>query len=217
MALSEKRAARHSISKDTLSSLIFYSILGYVVGGRILFTLANLSAFRGNLLSIFSINIELFDPIGALVTALIVGFIHGQRQKLPVWSTLDALTPFFATLAIGLSLSHLAAGTSFGQPTSVPWGIELWNALRHPTQIYEFLAAVLIFGMIWIRKLDTPTGSDFLLFIALTAATRLFLEAFHGDSAVIFGGIRLVQVISWAVLAITLIASEAIRREEKIN
>ena len=217
LALSEKRTERHGIPKETLNNLVFYCFLGYVIGGRVLFALDNLYAFRGNPLSIFSINLELFDTFGAFVTAIFVGFVYGQRQKLPIWSTFDALVPLFATLAIGLSLSHLAAGTAFGKSTNVPWGIELWNAKRQPTQIYELIASLLIFGFIWFRKTDSPAGSGFLLFAALTAGARLFLEAFRGDSGLILGGLRLAQIISWIALTAAIIGSEFIRRETKVD
>jgi phosphatidylglycerol:prolipoprotein diacylglycerol transferase len=212
ISLAEKRASRHGIVKDTLSNLVFYSSVGYVIGGRLLFVLANLSAFRGNPLSIFSLNVDLFNSAGGLVAACIIGWIYGQRQNFPLWNTLDALTPLLATLAIGLSLAHLAAGTAFGKPTSVPWAIELWNAKRHPTQIYEFIFAILILGLIWRSTIDRPAGGDFLLFTALTAGARLFLEAFRGDSTLIFGGIRSAQIVAWLVLATTMFISELIRR-----
>ena len=215
--LSEKRVEHHGISKDAINNIVYYSILGYIIGGRVLFVLANLSAFTPSPLSIFSVNVDLFDPVGAFIVAIVVAFVYGQRQKLPVWSTLDALTPLFAILAIGLSLSHLAAGTAFGSPTNLPWGIDLWNATRHPSQIYELIAALLVFGFIWFRKTDSPAGSDFLLFVALTAGARLILEAFRGDSTLIFSGVRLAQVIAWIVLAIALFAIEAIRREKKAD
>ena len=215
--LSEKRVERHGISKDSLNNIVFYSILGYIIGGRFLFALTNLSSFTQSPLSIFSVNIDLFDTIGASVTAVLVGFVYGQRQKLPLWSTLDALTPLFAVLTIGLSLSHLAAGTAFGGPTTLPWGIDLWNATRHPSQIYELIASLIIFGSIWFRKTNFPAGSNFLLFAALTAGGRLFLEAFRGDSTLILGGIRLAQVIAWIVLAVALFASEIIRRKENVS
>ena len=204
LSLAEKRALRRGIAKEALSNIVFY---------RLLFVLANLSAFRGDMLGIFSINVDLFDALGALITACMTGVIYAQRQKFPLWPTLDALTPLFATLAIGISLSHLAAGTAFGKPTNVPWAIELWNARRHPTQIYEFVFSILIFGVIWLRRTDTPAAADFLLFTALTAGARLFLEAFHGDSTSIFGGIRLAQVISWLVLAAVIFTSELMRRK----
>jgi prolipoprotein diacylglyceryltransferase len=91
----------------------------------------------------------------------------------------------------------------------------LWNAARHPSQIYEFIASLLIFGFIWFRRSSLPVGSDFLLFAALTAGARLFLETFRGDSVLIFGGLRSAQLIAWIILAVALFASESIHREEK--
>jgi phosphatidylglycerol---prolipoprotein diacylglyceryl transferase len=215
--LSEKRAERYSISKDALNNIVFYGMLGYLLGGRLLFAIANFSAFTRSPLSLFSLNIDLFDPLGGFVAALLIGFGYGQRHKLPLWSTLDALTPLFAMSAIGLAFAHLAAGTAFGSPTSLPWGIDLWNATRHPTQIYELILSILIFGFIWFPKINTPARSDFLSFVTLTAGTRLFVEAFRGDSELIFGGVRLAQVLAWIVLALTLLLSEALRSAKKVN
>ena len=93
----------------------------------------------------------------------------------------------------------------------------MWNATRHPTQIYELVAALIIFALLGFRKSDSPAGSNFLLFTALTAGARLFLEAFRGDSTLIFGGLRLAQVIAWSVLATVLFANERIRREAQIE
>ena len=214
LALAEKRAERHGMSKDVLNNIVFYSIIGYVAGGRILFAVSNLSAFTKSPLSLFSPNVDLFDSLAALVTGLLVGVIYGYRQKLPLWRTLDALTPFFASLAAGLSLSHLAAGTAFGSPTSVSWGIDLWNATRHPTQIYELIASVAIFGLLWFQKSDSCPGILFLNFTALTAEARLFLEAFRGDSTLVFGEYRLAQVVAWVVLVIAFLASETIRQQK---
>ena len=215
VALIEKRAERHGILRDTLTNLVYYSLLGYIVGGRLIYALSNLAAFSQSPLSIFSLNLDLFDPWAALVVAVIVGSMYGSRRKLPLLSTLDALTPLFAAVMIGLSLSHLAAGTAFGSPTNVPWGIELWNATRHPTQIYALIASLLVFGLIWFRKAGAQVGSTFLLFCALTAATHLFLEAFRGDSILIFAGVRLTQIISWIVLAIALFLGEFIPTRQK--
>jgi phosphatidylglycerol:prolipoprotein diacylglycerol transferase len=213
LTLAEKRTERHGISKDALNNIVFYSIIAYILGGRVLFAVSNLSAFTKSPLSLFSINVDLFDPLGALVVALLVGFIYGYRQKLPLWGTLDALTPFFAVLAVGLSLSHLAAGTAFGSPTTLPWGIELWNAKRHPSQIYELIASLAIFGILWFPRSESRPGILFLTFTALTAGSRLFLEAFRGDSTLVFGDYRLAQVVAWAVLAVVLVTSDLIRKE----
>jgi phosphatidylglycerol:prolipoprotein diacylglycerol transferase len=212
LALAEKRAARHRLSKEALNNIVYYSLFGYILGGRLLYALANFSAFAASPLSLFSLNLDLFDPLAALSVAVLVGVVYGSRQKLPLWPALDALTPLFALIAIGLALSHLAAGTAFGAPTGLPWGIELWNATRHPAQLYELIASILIFGFLWFLKTDSPAGSEFLVFAALTAGARLFLEAFRGDSTLIFGSLRLAQLIAWTVLAGALFAFESRQR-----
>ena len=214
LALAEKGAERHGISKEALNNLTFYGILAYVIGGRVLYVLANLSAFAPSPLSLFSPNPDLFAPTGALIAALLVGLIYGKRQNLPFWETLDALTPMFAVLAIGLSLAHLAAGTAYGSPTDLPWGIDLWNATRHPTQIYELIASLIIFGLLSFRKSVALPGIHFLDFAALTAGAHLFLEAFRGDSMLVLGGFRLAQILACVMLAVALFLGERRRQAE---
>jgi phosphatidylglycerol:prolipoprotein diacylglycerol transferase len=202
--LAEKRSARHGINNDDLNNIVFVLWIGYLLGGRITFALENLSAFTQNPRSLISLNLDLFDPFGGLVVALIVAFIYAQRHNLPFWSTLDALTPLFAVFALGLGLAHLASGSAFGKETALPWGMELWGAVRHPSQVYEILASLLILGLLWFQRAVPHPGIHFLSFAALTSAARLFLEAFRGDSTLVFGGLRAAQIIAWMVLALSL-------------
>jgi phosphatidylglycerol:prolipoprotein diacylglycerol transferase len=211
MSLAEKRAARSHTDKSLLNNLIFYGILAYLLGGRIFYALEHLSAFAQSPLSLISLNTSAFDNWGALAAALIAGFVYGQRKGMLFWPALDALTPFFALLAIGIGFSHLASGAAFGRETAAPWGIYLWGATRQPTQIYEIIASLLTFGVIWFKKADSKPGADFLLFAALTSASRLVIEGFRGDSTLILGGIRSAQVIAWLILAVSLVALELLK------
>jgi phosphatidylglycerol---prolipoprotein diacylglyceryl transferase len=206
--LAERRAERHGISKDDLNNITYYGLIAFVIGGRLSFVLQNLPAFIKSPLGIISINPDIFDPLGALAVALIVTFVYGQRRKLLLWDTLDALTPYFAILATGIGLSHLAAGTAFGKETDLAWGINLWNATRHPTQIYETLASLLIFGLVWFQKQNPRSGILFLTYAALTAASTLFIQAFRGDSTLIFNGLHQGQVVAWVALAVIFILFE---------
>ena len=215
LTLAEKRTEKYGISKEHLNNIMFYSLFGYIIGGRVLFALSNISAFTQSPLSLFSPNPDLFDPMSGFLAALLTGFIYGQRKALPLWGALDAITPIAASLTIGLALAHLAAGTAFGSPTTLPWGMELWNATRHPSQLYELLASLLIFSLLWFNKAELHPGLLFLNFASLTAGSRLFLEAFRGDSALIFGGLRLAQIIAWILLAFALMIGESIRQRSE--
>lgn len=208
LAFAEKRTNQHNISNEDLNNITFYSLLGFLIGGRIAFVLQNFSAFVKKPIDIISINSDIFDTLGGVAVALIVAFAYGQRKNMRLWSTFDSLTPFFAVLAIGIGLSHLAAGTSFGKETDLPWAINLWNADRHPTQIYEALGSLLIFGLVWFKKPSPRPGIHFLTFTALTSFTSLFLEAFRGDNTILANGIRQSQLIYWAILATCFILIE---------
>jgi phosphatidylglycerol:prolipoprotein diacylglycerol transferase len=211
--LAEKHTERHSVSKDDLNNITYYGLIAFIIGGRLAFVLQNLPAFIKSPLGIISVNPDIFDPLGAMAAAILTAVIYGQRKKLQLWNTLDALTPYFGILSIGLGLSHLAAGTAFGLETEAAWGINLWNATRHPTQIYETAASLLIFGLIWFQKQNPRSGLLFLTYAALTAASQLFIQAFRGDSTIIFSGLRQGQIIAWVALAVIFILLECRLKE----
>lgn len=200
LTLAEKRAHQHGINKNDLGDIASYSFMAFIIGGRISFVLQNLSAFSKSPLNFFSINLDLFDPIGGAIAFLITLVIYAQKKNLSVWSMLDALTLFFASIPIGIALSHLAAGTAFGTASDVAWSIELWNANRHPNQIYNLIASSLTFSLFWFQKQNLPSGIPFLIFVSLTSISVLFTSAFQANQPLIFNGLIQSQVIALTIL-----------------
>ena len=205
ITLAEKSAKAYKVSADKLSNLILVALISGILGARIAYIAQFLQAFAGNPLSMLSLNPGLLDITGGVAAAIIGAVVYGQKKEMAFWKTLDALIPFFGMLAIGLATSNLSSGNAFGTETDLPWGIELWGMTRHPTQIYTMLAALVTLNLLWPPKENTQSqaGTSFLTFIAFTAGYILFLEAFRGDSTLIFSGIRSMQVIALIVLAIT--------------
>jgi phosphatidylglycerol:prolipoprotein diacylglycerol transferase len=154
-----------------------------------------------------SLNAAALAPAeGALIGAT-AAFVYGSRRHLPLRVTLDALAPGLAAMAVAVAAAHIASGDAFGAATpaalgGVPWSVYLWDEYRHPSQFYEFAAALGVLGIAWhTRPRGLFPGSNFLLVVALSAAARVFLEAFRGDSLVIAGGWRAAQVVGLAILA----------------
>ena len=208
LTLSERRAKRHGENPGYLYNLVFIALVAGVIGARLSYAITYPSAFSANPLSLLSINPGLFDPFAGALIATAAAFIYIYRKQLPLWSTLDALTPLFAVLAIAQGIAHFAAGSAFGAPTDLPWGIHLWGAVRHPTQIYEIvLAGITLFVILLIDKFPVGRipGFTFLSFIALSAASRLFIEAYRGDSTLIGIGFRSAQILSWLVITACLV------------
>jgi prolipoprotein diacylglyceryltransferase len=85
-------------------------------------------------------------------------------------------------------MGNLMNSEIFGRPTTLPWGFIYKNASdpaqslqpRHPTQIYEGLAYLLIFVIlisIYYKKNGKPReGSLISLFVLLIFGVRFFIE-----------------------------------------
>ncbi len=216
MVLTEKRASQSGLNSASLDNLILLALFGFLAGGRLSFALTHWDSFRVSPLDIISLNASLFDLTGGLAIGFIVALVYGQRKGLAFWPTLDALTPFFATVMVGIGLSHLASGNAFGKETSLPWGISLHGAVRHPSQVYEVALALFILSLIGLRKPFPIAGAQFLTFLAWTAGAHLFLEAFRGDSTLVFGGLHLGQILAWIVLAVAFLALTRLQSTQEL-
>ncbi len=215
LSLAEKLAPKRNISADALYNLTFTGLIAGLLGARLGYVFQYPGAFIPSPLGLFSLNPGLLDPFGGFAFTLLAMLVYGQRKKLSFWPTLDALTPVLALLMVGAALANIASGEAFGMETSLPWGIQIWGATRHPTQFYELGLALVILAFLGWKSKDNrlANGALFLLFLALTAGARLFLEAFRGDSVLLLGGIRSAQVMAWVLLAAALFGLEKIKNQ----
>lgn len=209
-----RHAPKFSLSSAMIDNITLVALLVGIVGGRASYVLQNLPAFTRAPLNIIALNPELFDVWGGLLAAALAVLIYTQRKGLGWAETFDALTPAAAVVMVGLGLSHLAAGSAYGRPTDLPWGLNLWGVPRHPTQVYETLLALGVGILIWPRdagKLgifgwDVRPGGVFWGFVALSALARIVLESFLAEQSLWLGWLPAGQVIAWGVLALGVFA-----------
>jgi phosphatidylglycerol---prolipoprotein diacylglyceryl transferase len=208
MGQAEKLAPRYKTDSSLLINLVMIGLVVGVLGARLAYAARFPGAFSGALLSIFTLRPVMLDISGGLFAGALAALIYGQRKKMPLWTTLDAITPALAIFSVGWGFSQLASGDGYGSITQMPWGIELWGAVRHPTQIYAILAAILIAVVIWPRTMKdehlNESGVTFLTFVGLSAAASILIETFRGDSALLLGSLRTVQAVAWLILAASL-------------
>ena len=210
--LAARQARRLGLDADHVYNLGFYGLLATLVGARLAFVAGNWSVYRDAPLSALSLTTTGFAWPEGVVVGLLVALIYGLRYRLPAGLTLDAIAP---GLALAMAVERLGAflgGINFGEPTSLPWGVFMWGEVRHPAQIYEMLALLAILAVLLWQQERRPFGElrttpfdgfTFVLFVALYAGSRLFLEAFRADAPLMSGGLRAVQVVA---LAVTLVA-----------
>jgi phosphatidylglycerol:prolipoprotein diacylglycerol transferase len=199
----ERGAKRLGLRGDVVYSLAFIAAAAGLIGARLGYVIEHWSAYQSDLGSIVALNFNTLSPLAGVVTGVIAAYWYARRKGVANRLLLDALTPGFIVLAGGLALADLASGDAYGSPSSLPWAIELWGAMRHPTQMYQ-LIAVIVIGLLVLKADRAFDGAWFGLFAVLYAASRLFIEAFRGDSETI-GGLRIAQIGSLIVLLVMLV------------
>jgi phosphatidylglycerol:prolipoprotein diacylglycerol transferase len=216
LGLSEKEARRLQLDPDAIYTLAFTGLVAGLVGARLAYALHYWSVYSRDPLGILSLNATALAPGEGALIGVTAAVVYGARRQLPLRATLDALAPGVATMAVAVAVAHVASGDAFGALTALPWRVYLWGEYRHPSQIYELIGALLVLGVTWrTRARGLFPGSNFLLVVALSAAARIFLEAFRGDSLVLPGGWRAAQIVGLVVLAACLVAMRYWGRERE--
>ena len=205
LSLSGRRAKKVGLSDDVVFNAGMMGLLVGLVGARLGYVALHWSAYRNDLAGVAALNTgALSIPLGVLIGGAIAGF-YLLRRRLPWWVTADALVPGLALMIAFVSLADLSAGSAYGAASDLPWAIELWGARRHPTQIYEMLAALAALGLLlWAHPRRPYDGFVLWLFLLTYGAARLFLEAFRADPWLIAGGFRGVQVVGLGAVLLAL-------------
>jgi prolipoprotein diacylglyceryltransferase len=200
LKLAEKEAIRLFIDPDKIYNLFFWGAVSGIIGARLSYAARHINVYAQEPLSLFSLSLNTLLPLDGLFISLTVIIIYGWRKQLPLRATLDVFAPGLSVFLVLYGIAHILSGDAFGSASSVPWAIYLWDSNRHPSQIYETLAALLILVLVLKRPLaEFGHGLNFLFMISLTAATRVFLEAFRGDSLIWPGNFRAAQIIGFIV------------------
>ena len=125
---------------------------------------------------------------GAAIAIIIALIIFAKRNKVTFLWTIDRITVVTALAGFFIRMGNLFNSEIFGRKTDLPWGFIYKNASdasqrqdpRHPTQIYEALAYLIIFTVmmfIYYRKNGKPReGLLFSLFLLLVFTARFFIE-----------------------------------------
>jgi len=129
-----------------------------------------------------------FAFYGSFLAGFLMLALLARRYRMPLLVMLDVAAPA-AALGYGIGrIGCLISGDGdYGIPTSLPWGMSFPNGIVpttervHPTPIYEFLAAVVIFVYLWrlgarsLRK-PMPGGEIFASYLVLTGLARFLVE-----------------------------------------
>ncbi len=140
-----------------------------------------------------------FAFYGGLLGGLLTLLLLARHYRMPLLAMLDIASPA-AALGYGIGrIGCLISGDGdYGIPSSLPWAMSFPNGIVpttervHPTPIYEFLVAVVIFYCLWrlgTRSLHDPrpAGEVFGYYLVLSGGARFLVEFIRLNPRSVFG------------------------------
>ncbi len=120
---------------------------------------------------------------GTIGLFIVLWFYSGKKIPRYVW-ILDRMSLATALAGAFIRLGNLMNSEIYGHETTLPWGFIFVRdgqfVAKHPTQIYEALCYLLIFGFLWIlynrKKTETPRGLMIGWFLILVFGARFLVE-----------------------------------------
>jgi phosphatidylglycerol---prolipoprotein diacylglyceryl transferase len=190
-------ARQQGLDPDKMWNLGALAILSGIIGAKLLMILVDLNHYLHHLDELFSVNTLLQSGgvfSGGLLLAIVVCWWYVRKEGIPFLRAADVFAP---GIAIGHALGRIgcfAAGCCYGRQTTVPWAVTFTNPLAqqlvgtplnvplHPTQLYEFVAEVANFALLyWLVKRKRFEGQVIGLYMFLYGIERYFIEFLRGD------------------------------------
>ncbi|MGO1595375.1 MAG: prolipoprotein diacylglyceryl transferase [Sphingobacterium sp.] len=185
---------REGKSQELLDQLTIYIFIGTLLGARLGHCLFyDWAYYREHFIEIFipfqQINGEWqltgFTGLashGGAVGILIALWLFSRKNKIDfIWIT-DRLALVVPVSGAFIRLGNFFNSEIIGNPTALPWAVifEHYDQVpRHPAQLYEAIAYILIFVVLWTlyqRNKDPKPGKLFGLFLILLFGARFVIE-----------------------------------------
>jgi phosphatidylglycerol---prolipoprotein diacylglyceryl transferase len=193
--VASRLGARDGLPKDRIYDLGLWTLVGGLVGSKILMYFVEPDV---QLLSL-----DFLRSGGVFYGGLIGGFLAFalccRLYKLPFWKVADAFVP---GLALGQAFGRqgcFSAGCCWGKPTDLPWGVhftELGHEYTgvpivgpdgsdlhlHPTQLYESFIMFAVFGILfWLHRRKKFNGEVLIAYGIIYAIVRFSIEFIRDD------------------------------------
>ena len=211
--------ARDGLPRERVFDLGLWMLLGGLLGSKLLLMLAE-PEYGADWRNLLSIDFLRSGGVwyGGFLGGLLTGVLLIRRYRLSFWKVTDAFAP---GVALGQAVGRqgcFAAGCCWGRPTDAPWGVAFGEDAHritgvpagihlHPTQLYESLAALLIFALLaWLHRRKRFDGQVVASYAVLYGLTRFTIEFFRDDprgdilGLTTLTGLSTSQLISLAVV-----------------
>ena len=179
--LARRRAAqaRTVINPEQVDDLIFYAMLGVIVGGRLGYALFyGTEQLLSDPLYLFKITEGGMSFHGGLAGVIVAMWLYARKLGVSPWRVLDFVAPLAPLGLFFGRVGNFINGELWGKPTDVPWGFVVDGVVRHPSMLYEALLEGLVLFVVlwWFTSRERPMRAASGLFLLLYGAFRFAVE-----------------------------------------
>ncbi len=158
------RAGQAPITQEQFDDLLFFVVLGIILGGRLGYVLFYKPAFYlSHPLEILAVWQGGMSFHGGFLGVLAAVLWFAHKHRIPWLKLMDFLAPLVPPGIAAGRLGNFINGELWGRITDVPWGMLFHGSVapRHPSQLYQFaLEGCLLFALLWIySRKPRPLGA----------------------------------------------------------
>jgi phosphatidylglycerol---prolipoprotein diacylglyceryl transferase len=200
---------RRGFEPDHAWNVVVWGALGGLVGARLAAIFGAWNEFIASPMR-FALGNGGLVWYGGLAGGALAVTLYLRFASIPWLQGADALAPAIALgHAIGRIGCQVAGDGDWGTETELPWGMAYPHAVIgwdyppgvrvHPAPIYEMIAYLAIFLVLWSRRRKpAPDGRQFAIYLVLAGIAR-FLVEFVRLNPRVFLGLTRAQLISLAL------------------
>jgi len=177
-----KHGAYVPISNQQLDDLLFYGVLGVVLGGRLGYVLFyKPDYYLLHPLEILYVWEGCMSFHGGFIGVMAAMWLYVKKHGIRWLAVMDFLAPL-TPIGLGAGrLGNFINGELWGRATDVPWAVVFPQhdmIPRHPSQLYQFaLEGVVLFLVLWLfSRKPRPTGAVSGLFLIGYGLFRFIVE-----------------------------------------
>lgn len=191
------------IKPKQVDDLIFYGMLGVIVGGRLGYCIIyGWDLWLADPLYVFKITQGGMSFHGGLVGVTFAMWLLGRKLGLGLWQVTDFVAPL-APIGLGTGrIGNFINSELWGKETDVPWAFIVNGRALHPSQLYEaLLEGLVLFLILWIySSKPRPRMAVSGMFLLWYGVFRFFVEFYRVPDAgldyLFLGWVTMGQVLS---------------------
>jgi phosphatidylglycerol:prolipoprotein diacylglycerol transferase len=207
--LAMKLAKQDGIDQQEAGTIYMWTAVWSIIGARLLYVITNASEFD-SITQIVMVNRGGLVAYGGMIGGFLASWYGCHKRKIPLLQWADVAAPSVVLGTAITRMGCFLFGCDYGARSSLPWAVSFpgpnalapsgspawqhhvhdfglardaaWSYPVHPTQIYELLVGLFLFGaLMLIRRYRTFSGQVFLGWVLGYGILRPLIEVVRDD------------------------------------